>query len=144
MMTETRFVHYKVGNEQHDNEHWELFVQLNGIIDCIKQRQYHLIDADKIASNLLKHFAEEHEHMVKMGFPYIDSHAKDHQRMLKRLSYLVNEAHDQHFLLVDMTARELENLFVDHIDHFDRQYADFERSLAHGLEPSLTGQASRE
>lgn len=63
MMTESRFVHYKVGNEQHDNEHWELFVQLNSIIDCIKQGQFHLVDADDIAAKLLKHFAEDHEHM---------------------------------------------------------------------------------
>lgn len=131
MMTESRFVHYKVGNEQHDNQHWELFVQLNSIIGYIKQGQFHLVDADDIAAKLLKHFDEEYEHMAAMGFPYIESHAKDHQRMLKRLSQLINEAHNQHFLLGDVTARELENLFVDHVDHFDRQYADFERSLAH-------------
>lgn len=127
VMTADRFVHYKIGVKKHDEEHWELLVMMNALTECIRNKSPHLIDLDALTAKLIAHFDGEAKHMEEIGFPYRKAHIRDHNLMLAKLNRMVEDVTTRNPLMVTMYARQLEDLFVDHIEHFDRQYAEYQK-----------------
>ena len=128
MMTPDRFIHYKLGDERHDREHWELLQSMNDIVQSIKDGNVDNSNVDALLVRLREHFNNEVTHMHAINFPYIRPHVDDHDRMIRTLMSAIDRVTEKQNVVVSMITNRLEDLFIDHIDHFDRQYADFSKA----------------
>lgn len=143
MMSEQRFVHYQLGNAKHDRQHWELLKQMDALIDAIQHRKPCGDLMGVILCMLDTHFQDENEFMSSIEYPYMAAHTADHNRMVQRLSSLVEESSRSTFGSV-VSIQKLEDMFLDHITYHDMQYVEWYKKKASSLsvEPSLPGQAS--
>ena len=143
MMSEQRFVHYTIGNATHDRQHWELLKQMDALVDAIHHHQPCGDLMDAIVGALELHFIDEDEFMVSIQYPYIDAHRTDHNRMVRRLATLVEEASRSTFGSV-VSIHKLEDMFLEHITYHDIPCMEWCKKKASSLsvEPSLPGQAS--
>lgn len=143
MMSEQRFVHYRVGNVQQDQQHWDLLKQMDVLVDAIK---HHQPCADLIVTMvrmLSLHLCDETKIMESIEYPYIVAHTADHDRLVRRLTVLVDEL-SRGVFGSSVSIQHLETMFLDHITYHDMQYVEWVKTKASSLsvEPSLPGQAS--
>lgn len=143
MMSEQRFVHYRVGNTNHDQQHWDLLKQMDAMIEAIRHRRSCAELLAVILSMLEIHFRHENEYMLSIDYPYRLAHMTDHERMVRKLAALVDESARSTFGSV-VSVQKLEDMFLDHITYHDMQYVEWFKKKASSLsvEPSLPGQAS--
>ncbi len=125
MMTPERFVHYKLGNDKHDQQHWQLLLQMNAIVQDIKDGTFHPASLDKLLADLTNHFTTEVNYMVMSKFPYLRAHIDDHERMIRTLSKAIQDATSHQGVIASLLASKMEDLFTNHIEQFDRQYAAY-------------------
>ena len=121
MMTADRFIHYKLGNDLLDKEHWDLCRQFDIVANNFRRSEY-----DQAGKNLKKlidtstiHFQTEEVMMVTANYKFIDSHRAEHIRLLDILTRLGNMTRTRENTKF---INELSHLFEDHIDHYDRQF----------------------
>ena len=122
MMTPSRFVHYTI-NDAHDKEHWELFQLIDELIVLLKDKLPHEDAVLTLKSAMHDHFDEEIIYMRTLSFPYVESHILDHNRLLVKLDKFVDDSLRGSAYVHSIVS--FEEVFISHIDHFDRQYANF-------------------
>lgn len=127
MMTKERFVHYKVGVQQLDEEHWYLCQMMDKAVELSKERNNEAVISmiKEIRSELALHFASEEAMMVSSEFPWLKSHVESHQAMLKGLDKMIGMIDTNENYLCLSFARDIESMFVNHIDYADMQYSSF-------------------
>lgn len=122
-MTPDRFVHYALGNEKHDRQHYELFDGMTELVRLMANKESTQQQMEMLLGLLSEHFISEVKYMESIGYPFIEPHSQDHGRMVNRLTQMVKVKADG--LVVKNMAYELEELFIQHIEYHDRQVADF-------------------
>ena len=125
MMHESRFTHYRTGIAEHDEQHWDLLMQMNQLVDTIQSHGDASRVFNKLLTSLSNHFEHEQQYMADVGFPYVKAHAVDHSRMIRELWHMIDRVVSGNSIAVHSTARQLEDVFVNHIDHFDMQYVEW-------------------
>lgn len=126
MMNEDRFRHYRTGIEHQDQQHWKLLSELSSLVQCLSDKEDDSMERlDKLVTHLDRHFIDESDHMRAIGYPYIDHHTSDHNKMVRRIREAVNQPSTY---FASMRAHDLEEMFLEHITYYDMQYVDWEKN----------------
>ena len=127
-----------VGIERIDAQHRSLFDTTNRLIDIFESGSDYLLPVfNELFEYISFHFWEEHMLMIKIHYPYFDSHEQAHMIFTEKLREFVkrNDQENNRDLEFDMIAF-LKDWIVNHIKGMDMQYADYIRRLdlpEHGL-----------
>jgi len=125
MVSPERFVHYKIGIKEIDDDHYSLFSKSDVAIQFLKDRNYKEAQflLNEIYSDLENHFMKEESFMRAIGFGYIDAHIESHEEILceiKEITAIENIIKFQ----INCFIKKLEDIIIGHIDQFDMQYAE--------------------
>jgi hemerythrin-like metal-binding protein len=118
------FVHYTVGIDLLDAEHWEILK----LIDLITlQYQHKEYDTSyelfkRVKPMLIAHYASEEEMMERIQFPYREYHVTTHAKILQEVEKIESFLCKESFFMVEHFALSLRRLTLDHLDTMDRQY----------------------
>jgi hemerythrin-like metal-binding protein len=126
-MSPEAFVHYKVGVENIDDEHWEILIVLNDINSSCRENNYRGV-VNKICQlkRLLQaHYASEEEMMERIKFPYLKYHRDAHLNILLELSNFYPLCVKKNMLMLEFSTAYLYKLTVGHLDTLDRQYMEY-------------------
>ena len=125
-MDKNRFLVYTLGHTQIDSEH--IFLLNSMAIAAGMTTETEVTEAlSKLSLQVALHFANEETLMLNSSYPYMRWHAAQHATFLLELSNVVNNHlrlarprySDKYF------GKSLEMLMLSHIDHYDRQLADW-------------------
>ena len=127
-MDEAAFKHYKIGVDTIDTEHWNLFEALNKITPTITKAELTQF-ASEMLQLLQSHFATEEELMEKIAFPYAHTHREDHKKLSQQFESFVNKIETDNIYNNEYLKKDLEKLFLFHIDNFDAQYGAWAKKI---------------
>jgi hemerythrin-like metal-binding protein len=130
MMNEERFVHYKIGHDQLDQDHWKLFKLMDDVIVDIRAKDYQsaLNKIPHMNKALKDHFKHECEFMKSVAYPYKGSHSNDHEKIqdiLINLEQALPKFKSNTSLITEFPISNIEDLFVKHVDNYDRQFINY-------------------
>lgn len=119
-------LHYCIGIEEIDRDHWFLLECISGINHLIekgeKQKAYEKILT--LRDGLCKHFKFEEKLMDLAAFPYVEAHKADHLRGIASLDRIYNNltllGHGRKNYLADFEVE-----MMNHLDHMDMQYVSY-------------------
>ncbi|NQV55656.1 MAG: hemerythrin family protein [Rhodospirillales bacterium] len=119
---------YSVGDVTLDQDHMMVFnaidrfkkaIRLNFEVDFVETL------FDQLREHADEHFAQEEGYMEKIGFPELESHRAEHEKMKSEL----NTLHERFSVEKEDTVRELlsflNNWWLRHITEDDAAYKDF-------------------
>jgi len=124
---------YSVGFEPIDNQHKELVKIINELFNSCKKGA---AAADKVFLHAIKeaanyavnHFSDEDKYMVKVGFPKLAEHRKQHDDFVATVLKSINEFEAGKTAPIDL-AHFLKNWLLNHIAISDKQYAPYLKKL---------------
>lgn len=126
-MKEETFVHYRLNHTRLDTEHLDMFVQNDIVIDNLRKSENDLamVNIEKLISSVKLHFAEEEKLMTAANYPFLQGHIDAHWEVLCLLTdiYAV-DIPAKSFVQNIKICRILDNLLVDHVDYYDRQFSE--------------------
>ena len=116
---------FVTGNQQIDNEHKQLFQQVNELYDMFSDtRKYHKQISEKIISLktiLIKHLYEENELFEKYNISEKEAHLKAHDEIIKTINDLEN--YNLSSLIVALLLCDvIINYFLEHFPKYDKKY----------------------
>lgn len=118
---------FELGVHQMDAEHKGLIAAMNHVHDLdAKNAQKPAVDTaiQRLAELTTKHFADEEQHMAKVGFPDLRVHQRIHQNLLEKFTAL-HQAFQAGTGKVDRAFFDFLKFWLrSHILGVDRQYAD--------------------
>jgi len=128
-MSPDRFKHYAIGLEKFDTEHFDLFeLAENAIAQTEPARAIEAIKVFK--EEWLIHSSGEYRFMSDIGFPFLALHIEEHNRIISSVDAAASEIEEfgvPEYSYKNPMLSVLEDI-LQHLDHFDLQYADFARS----------------
>ena len=130
-MNSNRFVHYRLDIPELDDEHWELFLKMSQISDLAQQGQIEQVKSllDQLCKDMLVHYEHEEKFMESINFPYYEYHVKAHRVLYTKMQKMIGDV-DSHFYIDKWLGRNLEEIFMQHLDHMDRQVGEFVKKNA--------------
>lgn len=119
---------YALGVDLIDQQHQTLFRLIDQLAKAIQEG--HSEDGvqmvfGKLAEYTLTHFAAEEHLMDQYGYPGRDEHHENHQVLEHSLAQLMAKAADGEPLVSLQTMNFLRQWLYHHIDHVDREFAEF-------------------
>jgi hemerythrin-like metal-binding protein len=129
-MTTDRFVHYKLGIPGIDAEHFEMVKLMDNLIVAARLNSCSQLatEVDKIILSVTSHFLKEEIFIKDIGFKFANAHHEDHERLIYKLSNL-KTAECKLPIMISYYIAEVEDIIVDHLDRYDRQFGDFYHTL---------------
>jgi len=122
-MNEERFKFYVLEIAKLDEHHHNLAEGLDKVRRELMVHDY--INARSEMANLLldlqHHYNYEEKLMLGIGYPYLESHAFEHKRLLEVAQKVKIDANSLKLLVLS----ELEEIIYKHTDTYDRQLADY-------------------
>ena len=104
---------FKLVNEFHS--HWVLLHDPKEIVTVLNQ----LIQYGEY------HFATEEAIMAKEGYPKLEHHQEDHEKLVKIVFLLNEEFAEKHELAANDVQKFCKHWLVDHIIYADYEFRDF-------------------
>ena len=80
---------------------------------------------DRLDTYCKLHFLEEETVMAEMGFPDVVGHAAQHALFMTHLENFVARYNEENGTKNIDELSFLKNWFLEHIEHFDRKYAEY-------------------
>lgn len=127
----------ETGSHHIDEDHRQIFDLANRLAETVRREGApgavnELLAA--LAQHADEHFDREEEEMERVGYPEFDHHVLHHDQlrfMLRSIVALAASRQDDaiRLELARDTVRFLDDWVHLHIDHFDRRFADFVRTL---------------
>lgn len=121
-----RFVHYKVGVDSIDKDHYEIFLVMDEVISLAKSG--YIINAKekllKLQEMVTEHFSKEEKFMEAINYKFIDSHKESHTSILRKIRDIIDHI-DTHNTMIKDYVNIFENIFFGHIDCQDLQYTEY-------------------
>jgi hemerythrin-like metal-binding protein len=111
-----------------DDDHRGVLDKLNDLLIALRSTDQTgiLMSFTALTAEARAHFAVEEARMREVGYPELDRHCEQHERLLRGLAELRYTASAaQNFPLSIDPLVFLERWFVPHLKHDDRQLADF-------------------
>ena len=135
-MSPERFKHYVIGLEKFDEEHFSLFELAEAAVnETEKDKALEALNVFK--ATWVVHSSSEYRFMHEIGFPFLDLHIEEHNRIAESVEAAYREILDlgvPEYSYKSPILPILEDILY-HLDHFDLQYADFAR--AKGILPKV-------
>jgi hemerythrin-like metal-binding protein len=129
-MTPDRFVHYTLGINWMDNDHDILFQEMDELIRVLKNDDVESVQhkLDILLSTLIDHANNENTFMDDIRYPYSLPHKNAHRSLIESVSTIVETLTSRQpgthsYALID----RLEEIFIHHVDDYDRQVAEYFR-----------------
>jgi hemerythrin len=115
---------FGTGVSQHDEEHKHLFGLLNGLHASVAsgERGYISRSLDGLIAFVAEHFAAEEENMRKAGYPALDQHHLEHEKLVKTCINLQQQFHAGQTDITEETTAFLRDWLKQHIPNVDRKY----------------------
>ena len=121
-MNTERFRHYILGIDSIDNQHRELFNNINIISELYDKKKLTIKEFEILQTQLERHFREEEVLMKSVGYPFVLSHTEWHNQLEAKIVEFI-----QRFNLSDkkMIINFLEEMIINHIDNTDRNFSEW-------------------
>lgn len=123
-MLESRFDYYKTGIKEADDEHRQLLLYMDDIQKMCKSARPSIPDITRAMEQLLDslsaHFKHEEQLMVERNSRHLGPHMVEHIRLSAEMRELTNRVRPSVHVL-GLVVKQLEDIFVGHIDTYDRQ-----------------------
>jgi hemerythrin-like metal-binding protein len=122
------FNHYKTGIDEMDLPHWEVIDSLNKAKDLsdLGQMSFALAAVKKAFDLLKAEFEAEESKMSQARYPYAYAHVRAHAMILKSAEDTLNVVSNGYrYTSMRYTLGIWQRDFLDHIDQYDAQYAEF-------------------
>jgi hemerythrin-like metal-binding protein len=131
MMTADRFVHYKLGHEKIDADHWHLFVMMNTVAtELVLGNNESAVDhIVELLEDLSTHIVTEEQDMALAHYPRLPFHCEQHHGLVKAIN-AITESIEMNKMVSRYTIDSLSELMVYHVDHADRQFIEWTNSNA--------------
>ena len=120
-MNQEIFAHYKLNIAHLDIAHWDLLSSMKAISRGETENYF-----TTLAANLEEHFAIEEEFMLTLGYPFLVDHQLAHHALLHQARKIATTLNEK---LATLATETLYQVFIQHIDHYDRQIAEFVDTL---------------
>lgn len=126
MMTPERFVHYRVGVDCIDQDHFFMLKEMDTVISLTKSGEIKKAKEKfvKTLEFIKEHFTKEENFLESINYRYLESHKQDHKRILSVVSNIA-ENMETHSRLLDRYVSTFEDIFIAHIDRQDMQYSQY-------------------
>jgi hemerythrin-like metal-binding protein len=117
-----------------DYEHFELIKLTVESIDLVATKQFKLayMAMETLYDQFSYHCAMEEAMLKRYDYPYIDRHAKEHQRlkgiMLDSLATLLKNQADPIPKIAEIISKALHDVIIEHILKVDFHYVKFVKS----------------
>ena len=123
-----------VGVERIDDQHKEIFRQVNGFIEAINQGNgtAQVLEVLQFLANYtVTHFHDEEEIMDKTGYPHQQSHKQEHEKFCQDVLALTNQITIKGVNKVSVlqTSHTMLNWLIQHVMNTDKALADHMRSI---------------
>ncbi|MDR1350240.1 MAG: hemerythrin domain-containing protein [Zoogloeaceae bacterium] len=122
--------HYALGHAPMDATHQE-FTQLTRQLAKTETAGKEAVATamEALLRHSEQHFAQEDYWMAESGFPPVQCHAREHQRVLASLQNVLRRVKNGHSALGKTAARELESWFERHVATMDTALARHMRQV---------------
>lgn len=109
---------------QHDEEHKHLFGLLNVLHASVARGERGSIGKalDGLIAFVAEHFSAEEENMRKVGYPALDQHRQEHDKLVQTCLGLQRQFHAGQAEITEETTAFLRDWLKQHIPQVDRQY----------------------
>ena len=126
VMSKDRFVHYTTGIADMDDQHWELFKEMDDLVVRLKAQDYLNIVEKLLQLSILMaaHFRLEDALMESVSYPFINEHQLAHATQMTHLTRVQSKAQNNTFFS-DAYISETSELLVKHVDAHDIQLANY-------------------
>ena len=119
------------GNEMIDGQHRELIEKINKLLDSCQNgsgKRSAITTLDYLADYTEFHFSEEAKLQEEIGYPGIEAHKKEHDRLrevVKELYNMLEEEEGPSNSFVEQVNRNVIEWLYGHIKTFDRSVAEY-------------------
>lgn len=132
-MDQEVFTHYTLHIKERDDEHKAIFDNIDIAYDAIRHHDVNKIfHSVRVVNDLSRiHFKHEEQYMDEVAFPFREHHKLKHIDLKRKLDSLnIHFGNKEHVAsmgkaLANHYISVFEKAFLMHIDHDDRQYAEF-------------------
>ena len=119
------------GNEMIDGQHRELIEKINKLLDSCENgndKRVAITTLDYLADYTEFHFFEEEKLQETIGYPGIDAHKKEHDKLrevVKDLYNMLEEEEGPSNAFVEQVNKNVIEWLYGHIKTFDRSVAEY-------------------
>ena len=119
------------GNEMIDGQHRELIEKINKLLDSCENgndKRVAITTLDYLAEYREFHFGEEEKLQDTIGYPRIDAHKKEHDKLrevVKDLYNMLEEEEGPSNAFVEQVNKNVIEWLYGHIKTFDRSVAEY-------------------
>ena len=119
------------GNEMIDGQHKELIEKINRLLDSCENgndKRVAITTLDYLADYTEFHFCEEEKLQESIGYPGIEAHKKEHDKLrevVKDLYNMLEEEEGPSNAFVEQVNRNVIEWLYGHIKTFDRSVAEY-------------------
>jgi hemerythrin len=117
---------YSIGNAEIDNQHKKLFDILNRLFDiCVGKNEIETTEEvmDDLVSYTDYHFKFEEQHMLDVGYKYIDKHIVEHNYFKNEIMFAKRRQMQNKSITDNKLIEFLSNWLIQHVTEEDRKYA---------------------
>lgn len=121
-----RFTHYTLGVADVDAEHFYMLVLLHKLKKCTDRGEI-VIKFAELLHWWETHAATEDRFMKSINYPYREPHMKHHEFIASVLNGLTKKCMQDpnNTLNITVAVDTFITKLIDHLDHEDRQFADY-------------------
>lgn len=115
-----------------DEQHKELFIRINGLVEDIKAARCRLTidDTTKFLEDyVVTHFRDEEGYMEQAGYPAVETHRAQHRKFMQEFSRLKAELENEHsdYNRSVLTNQIVVDWIAEHVTTVDRAFGAYLR-----------------
>ena len=121
------------GNSHVDDEHRILVAKVNAVLEALAERAGHVALStvlDDLAHFTRTHFQQEEAVMQRVAYPRATEHAAEHAALLQQMDQVLTQLRTDTEIDSMALYTRLTRWVIDHIQSFDREFAQSEASTA--------------
>lgn len=124
------FKHYRLGLEEIDKQHWELFEILNKMTISLPDSE--IVELASTLNKLwFEHNITEESLMEEINFPYINAHKSSHEKMNIEFKKFMSKFESDKKYTMEYYKEDLEKMMINHVDIMDSQYGVWAKKVKH-------------
>lgn len=127
-MTLGEFESLRLGINEIDAEHWEMFAVLGRVLQNVQLNDYTGVNSalETLSSEFNSHAEKEISIMREMNFPFIETHIVAHSILFSMLEREIKNALMSNYQ--NLTS-SVEHILIDHIMQYDVLYAEYAKHI---------------
>ena len=119
---------YNTNVKQFDEEHKKIVELINTMFQAMRDKSDKEVTA-KVCADLLSytqiHFKNEEQAMASVGYPYLEEHVAEHNRLKEKVEGFQVQTDEDFFRGATELYHFLRKWLVDHIQVVDKKYSSY-------------------